>query len=114
VAKTAPVLEQVNALSSAWMRIDMLPAVDQPPIRDLFKRYVDALRMAPESMGNQKELSLLAAKLGTLQNQIWHLCVESANRDGRPQVATLLLTALNESFDLWQPTPRPWPGGQRR
>lgn len=96
------------------MRIDMLPAVDQPPIRDLFKRYVDALRMAPESMGNQKELSLLAAKLGTLQNQIWHLCVESANRDGRPQVATLLLTALNESFDLWQPTPRPWPGGQRR
>ncbi len=98
--RRAQVVEQVNALSSVWMRIDLLPTADQPPIRDLFKRYVDALRMAPESMGNPTELSRFAAKLGSLQVQIWQLCVESVNRDGRPQVATLLLPPLNESFDL--------------
>ena len=40
------------------------------------------------------------AYLGKLQDEIWALAQTAASRDGRPQVATLVLPALNEMFDL--------------
>lgn len=35
-----------------------------------------------------------------MQDEIWKLSEAAASRDGRPQVATLVLPALNEMFDL--------------
>ena len=40
------------------------------------------------------------AHLGKLQNEIWNLAETAVSRDSRPQVATLVLPALNEMFDL--------------
>jgi len=93
------VVQHVNALGTAWMRIDLLPAADQPPIRDLFRRYVDALRQAAGA-ADRAAFTSSGDDLQSLQNALWRLCVESALRDGRPQVASLLLPPLNDSFDL--------------
>ncbi len=98
--RRAQIIDQVNALSSVWMRMDLLPAADQPAIRDLFKRYVDQLGTAPETMGNPQALTRLAADLNALQDRLWGLSVAAVNRDGRAQVATLFLPALERSFDL--------------
>ena len=96
------VIEQVNALGTAWMRLDLLPAADQPEIRTLFRRYVDALRQvaANASAGDLGAATATTTDLQSLQNQLWRLCVAAANRDARPQVATLLLPPLNDTFDL--------------
>src|SRR5215467_15005231 len=34
---------EANAASTAWLRIDLLPPELQPPVRDSFRRYLDAL-----------------------------------------------------------------------
>ena len=94
------IIEQVNALGTAWMRLDLLPAADHPAIRSLFKRYVDDLQKAAANSGDPGAVAVIAADLQVLQNQIWRECVASVNRDGRPQVASLLLPPLNDSFDL--------------
>lgn len=94
------IIEQVNALGTAWMRLDLLPAADQPPIRSLFKQYVDGLQKAAANSRDSGAVAVIATDLQGLQNQIWRQCVASAARDGRPQVATLLLPPLNETFDL--------------
>jgi len=94
------VVQQVNALGTAWMRIDLLPTADQPPIRDLFRRYVDGLRQATTHADDPRTVGRIGTEMQSLQNQLWRRCVDSANRDGRPQVATLLLPPLNDSFDL--------------
>lgn len=94
------VVAQVNALGTAWMRLDLLPADDQPLIRDLMRRYIDDLQAAAKSAGDRPTVSRIAAELQLLQNEIWTLVVASANRDGRPHMATLLLPPLNDSFDL--------------
>ena len=32
---------EVNAIGTAWLRIDMLNTSDQPQLREQFRRYVD-------------------------------------------------------------------------
>ncbi|MEY6432837.1 DUF4239 domain-containing protein [Thioalkalicoccus limnaeus] len=94
------VIEQVNALGTAWLRIDLLTAADQPPIRDLFRRYVDQLRRVAVQSWDPQALARTIEDTVELQDEIWALAVAAVERDGRPQVATLLLPALNQSFDL--------------
>lgn len=40
--RRALIVEETNAISTAYLRLDMLPTGVQPPMRDLFRRYVDA------------------------------------------------------------------------
>ena len=34
--------DEVNAIGTAWLRVDLLPAEPQPAIRDGFRRYLDS------------------------------------------------------------------------
>src|SRR5882672_11369519 len=36
------VVEEANAIGTAWLRIDLLPAKAQPKLRDTFRAYADA------------------------------------------------------------------------
>jgi hypothetical protein len=40
--RRALIVEEANAVSTAWARLDLLPVAAQPPLRDLFRRYLDA------------------------------------------------------------------------
>lgn len=42
----------------------------------------------------------MVAQVIKLQDEIWQLAETAASQDGRPQVASLMLPALNEMFDL--------------
>ena len=36
------IVQEINMIGTAWLRLDLLPAAAQPAIRDHFRRYVDA------------------------------------------------------------------------
>src|SRR6476619_7702598 len=36
------IVDEANAIGTAWLRIDLLPPDRQQPVRDLFRKYVDA------------------------------------------------------------------------
>ncbi|HYN79155.1 MAG TPA: hypothetical protein VES73_15340, partial [Lamprocystis sp. (in: g-proteobacteria)] len=94
------VVQQVNAIGTAWLRIDLLPPPDQPQVRELIRRYVDGLLEAAAGAGDTRRLAQASEVLSDLQGRIWRLSVDAAARDGRPQVASLMLPPLNEAFDL--------------
>lgn len=94
------IVQQVNALGTTWMRIDLLPPADQAPIRGLFRQYVAGLVAAGAVSTDPERLPALVATMRGLEAEIWSKSVESTMRDGRPQVASLLLPPMNESFDL--------------
>ncbi|NEX21985.1 DUF4239 domain-containing protein [Thiorhodococcus mannitoliphagus] len=94
------VVEHVNAMGTAWMRLDILPVDDQPQIRDLMRGYVDGVIRLVEEARDEGTALEIAAELQGLQNELWALAISAANRDGRPHVASLLLPPLNETFDL--------------
>jgi hypothetical protein len=95
------IVQETNAIGTAWLRLDLLPPSVQPAIRDNFRQYVDArlevYRKLPDIQAVQAEL----AKATALQGQIWTQAVAASEIEGiAPDGIKLLLPALNEMIDI--------------
>ena len=95
------IVQETNAIGTAWLRLDLLPASAQPAIRESFRRYVDSrletYRKLPDLAAARAEL----ARSIELQGQIWTQAVAAGRLEGAPPPATmLLLPALNEMIDI--------------
>ena len=95
------IVEETNAIGTAYLRIDLLPASTQPALRDLFGRYVDSrlevYRRLPDLAAAKDEL----AQSTKLQSQIWSQSVAAVQMEGAPAAAAvLLLPALNQMIDI--------------
>ena len=93
-------VQHTNAIGTAWLRLDLLPAEVQPKLRQDLRLYVDSIIKVHQQAGDRQAVEQTMASLGKVQDEIWGLAQTAASRDGRPQVATLVLPALNEMFDL--------------
>ena len=94
------IVEEANAVGTAWLRIDLLPD-DAPPedVRELFRQYVDVrLAQLPEA-GRTDSVESQAAHLTGLRNAIWQRCVAASPRCASAPAAALLLDSLNAMFD---------------
>ena len=92
------IVEEVNAIGTAYLRLDILPAEAQPGLRDSFRRYLDSriqvYRKYPDGAAVAAELE----NVKRLESEIWTQAL-AAERDTAP-AARLLLPALNEMFDI--------------
>ncbi len=94
------IVQEANAIGTAYLRLDLLPATAQPELREKFRHYLDtrleAYRKLPDLQAVQKELD----KSVRLQREIWSKA-QTASRAGNWQPATmLLLPAINEMIDI--------------
>jgi hypothetical protein len=92
------VVEEANAIGTAYLRLDLLPAAAQPALREAFRRYLDArlagYRALPDIAAARNE----AARAQTIQGEIWNLALAAS---AGTQPARMLLTpALNDMFDI--------------
>src|SRR5262245_6869005 len=99
--RRAQAVEEANAIGTAYLRIDLLPAAAQPALRQSFRDYVDAriatYRSLPDVVAARREL----ARSQQLQNEIWAQAVAAVRApDSRPETELLVIPALNEMFDL--------------
>src|SRR5215472_5800681 len=53
VIRRAQIVQEANAIGTAYLRIDVLPLSDQPVIRGLFRAYLDARIEAFDKFGDQ-------------------------------------------------------------
>jgi hypothetical protein len=95
------IVEEANAIGTAYLRLDLLPAGAQPTLREEFGRYVEhrleVFRKLPDVQAANAELSL-AAKL---QGKIWSQAVAATQApDSSPAAPMLLLPALNQMIDI--------------
>ncbi len=99
-ARRQLVVEEANDVGTAWLRLDLLPAADQPALRPLFRAYLDsrleAYRLIPDLAAVEAELQRSAA----LQGEIWNRAVAGCAAKGDPGTTTLVLPALNDMFDI--------------
>jgi hypothetical protein len=93
------IVDESNAIGTAWLRLDLLPPATQPHLRDLFRRYADARLEAYRRMPDMEAASAELAKAQGLQSEIWSAAV-TASRGEPPSTALLLLPALNEMIDI--------------
>lgn len=102
-ARRALIVEEANAIGTAFLRLDLLPGEAQPALRDLFRRYTDS-RLEVYRKLSASDLEAARVELDRsirLQGEIWNQAVISGQLEGAPPaVAMLLLPALNQMFDV--------------
>jgi hypothetical protein len=99
-ARRQLLVQEVNAIGTAWLRIDVLPAEAQPPLRDLFRRYVDSRIATYRKLPDVKAAFQELARSTRLQDELWREAVAACRAAG-PQPATMfLLPAINEMIDI--------------
>jgi len=95
------VVEEANAIGTAWLRLDMLPADAQPPLRALFERYLNIRITTYSAMGDEPATRSKRAEGARLQAAIWDAAVVAVKRPDAAAGATqVMLPALNEMFDI--------------
>jgi hypothetical protein len=95
------VVEETNAIGTAYLRIDLLPPSAQPAMRDLFRRYVDARIETYRRLPDIERVTAEIERSKVLQREIWTDAVAAgAMPDARPPASLLLLPALNAMIDI--------------
>jgi hypothetical protein len=91
---------EANAIGTAYLRIDLLPEEAQPPLRDLFRQYVDLRATVYQGAENRNDVIAALAQGSALQTEIWKQAMAAMRLPGASSQATMLMTpALNEMFD---------------
>lgn len=92
------IVQEINAIGTAYLRIGLLPQESQSDLREAFRRYLDsriaAYRILPDVDAALAEVE----NSDRIKGEIWSLSLAAARGS---QAATMLLTpALNEMFDI--------------
>lgn len=94
------IVAEANNIGTAFLRIDLLPADAQAPMRDLFRRYLDSRIEAYRKLPDMEAVKAELARSVKLQSEIWSLAVSSSQTSPTPQAMMLLLPALNAMIDI--------------
>src|SRR4029450_9724606 len=70
-ARRQLIVEEANAIGTAYLRLDMLPEKDQPALRDTFRKYVDARLPAYQKLPDIRAARAVLAVATKLQGEIW-------------------------------------------
>ena len=95
------IAQEVNAVQTAYLRLELLPREQKLALQDLFRQYLDS-RL--ESYRKMPDAQAAAAEMGRaekLQKQIWANAVTATVVPGvHPDAGKLLLPALNNMIDV--------------
>jgi hypothetical protein len=97
-------VDETNAIGTAYLRLSLLPAAAQPKLRDTFRQYLDArlefYRSWPDSIAAARAAR---ERADIFQKEIWNQAVEATrgmSREPNANAATLLvIQSLNEMID---------------
>jgi hypothetical protein len=92
--------DEVNAIGTAWLRVDLLPAEPQPAIRDGFRRYLDARLAAYRAIPDFSAATIEFANATRAREDIWARAVAACVAQGGEPACVLLFPSLNEMFNI--------------
>ena len=94
------IVDESNAIGTAYLRLDLLPPAAQGPARDAFRRYLDSrlaiYRKLPDLAAAEAEL----ARSNQIQHELWEEVVAACGASGSSSASMLLLPAVNSMIDI--------------
>jgi hypothetical protein len=91
--------DEVNAIGTAYLRLDLLPAAARPPLQQSFRDYVDARVATYADIQDENALQANREKAAALQGEIWRGALSACRETSAEATTLLLLPSLNETFD---------------
>lgn len=92
------IVEEANAIGTAYLRLDVLPADTQAKMKDLFRRYLDTRLEVYRSLPDLAAARAALDRSAALQGEIWVAAVEATQSE--PSSRILVLPALNAMIDI--------------
>ena len=99
-ARRQLILQETNAIGTAYLRLDLLPASAQPKLRQDFRRYLDARIAAFRNLPDIEAAKLEMDRATSLQGDIWAQAVAGCKEMSSPAVMSLVLASLNDMIDI--------------
>src|SRR5262245_17909256 len=93
------IAQEANAIGTAYLRVDLLPADAQPQLREDFRKYLRSRLAVFEKFPDPTEVRGELDRSAALQRELWQHAV-AASRGAVPSTQTLLLGAINEMIDI--------------
>ena len=95
------IVQETNAIGTAYLRVDLLPEAAQPQVRDDFRAYVDSrITFYKELTGDRAQTIRNLAHSNELQKKLWADMVAGAKLTGSPAVLSLVVSSLNDVIDI--------------
>jgi hypothetical protein len=99
-ARRQLIVQETNAIGTAYLRLDLLPVSAQAPLRDKFRAYVASRAALYEKLADASAASSELARASALQKEIWAQAVAASADPQYHSARILLLPALNEMIDI--------------
>jgi hypothetical protein len=100
VLRRAQIVQEANAIGTAYLRIDVLAQSDQPAIRELFRSYFEKRIEVFDKFRDRAASNAALEKAEQSQRNIWSRSAASCRADLKPDACLLMLPALNEMIDI--------------
>lgn len=95
------ITSEANAIGTAYLRLDLLPADAQPELKNLMRQYVDVRAATYRNLEDEAATAASLAEGAALQGRIWAQAVAACRRPDAPSQAFMLLVpALNDMIDI--------------
>jgi len=99
-ARRALIVQEANALGTAYLRLDVLQPADRAALRESLKQYLDTRLEAYRAIPYMEQARATLDRSSAQQNEIWGRAVSACRADPTPVPCSLLLPALNAMFDI--------------
>jgi hypothetical protein len=99
-ARRKLIIEETNAVGTAYLRLDLLRAEDEPTLQDEMRRYVDSRLAFYDQLLDFRAAKAERARSAQIQQEIWTHAVAASARAGDSRAALLVLQSLNAMFDV--------------
>lgn len=73
--RRALIIEEANAIGTAYLRLDLAPLNAQPALRESFRRYVDSRLEAYRKLPDMEAAKTTLARSAWLRGEIWNQAV---------------------------------------
>jgi hypothetical protein len=99
-ARRQLIVQEANAIGTAFLRVDLLPPEIQPGIRESFREYLASRVALSQVLTDIPAATREINRANALQDEIWNQAVDGSRGAEYQAARMLLLPALNAMIDI--------------
>ena len=99
-ARRQLIVQEANAIATAYQRLDFVPTADQSELRHLFREYLNARLQGFERILDRPLANEEFGRAARIAQQIWSRALDASRSDPTQNSSRLLLPALNQMSDV--------------
>ena len=94
------IVEEVNAIGTAWLRMGLLQDEAKTEVRELFKQYLDGRIALYRGPDDSESIAKKREHVAAVQEAMWDRLMIAVREDRSLPLATAVLPPVNEMFDI--------------